>query len=145
MVWYLPLKLSVTEDSQTAKTGLTIKIFLWNWHTYNTTSPHDELPLNRRKENNFFKGIHIFKKNALSTHLYVFLYRYFLRLYFWGDNSVGVINSMIYRLLTIPLSAKNYAKELHTIYSIDLYNGCTLSLFPVYLHVFPWILLIIAS
>ena len=30
-----------------------LKISLWNWHIfYNLTSPHDELPLHQRKENN---------------------------------------------------------------------------------------------
>ena len=43
----LPLNLSVIE------TVLTIKIVLWNWHTVYPMC-HDELPLRRRKENNFF-------------------------------------------------------------------------------------------
>ena len=46
----LPLKLAVTEDGQTAKTGLTIKIYLWNWHIIYPTSHHDEFPLYRRKD-----------------------------------------------------------------------------------------------
>ena len=34
IVWYLPLKLSVTEDGLTAEIGLTITILLLNWHIY---------------------------------------------------------------------------------------------------------------
>ena len=38
LVWYLPLKLSVTEDGPKAETGLTIKILLWQWHIIYPTS-----------------------------------------------------------------------------------------------------------
>ena len=53
MVRYLPIKLSVTEDSLAAETGLKIKTLLWDWQIIYPTSHHDELPLYRRKENNF--------------------------------------------------------------------------------------------
>ena len=43
---------SIFEDVLTAETGLTINIFLLYWLIYSRTSPHDELPLYQRKENN---------------------------------------------------------------------------------------------
>ena len=50
---FLPLKLSVNENGLSAETGPTIKkLLLWNWHIFHPTSPHDELPLHQRKENN---------------------------------------------------------------------------------------------
>ena len=50
----LPLKLPITEDGLTAKTGPAIKnkwnILLWNRHILHPTSPHSELSLHRQKE-----------------------------------------------------------------------------------------------
>ena len=49
-----PSHVSVTEDGLTAETELTIRVLLSNWHIIYPTSYHDELPLYRQKENNFF-------------------------------------------------------------------------------------------
>ena len=51
------LKSSVTEGGLKAKTGLTIKVFLWNQHIINPTSHHDETPLHQQKGNNLLKLI----------------------------------------------------------------------------------------
>ena len=40
IIWYLPLKLSITDDGLAAKSCLTIlKKLLCNWHIFNPTSP----------------------------------------------------------------------------------------------------------
>ena len=42
---HIPLKLSFTQNVLTAKTRLTIKILVWNWHT-NKRTPHIKLSYN---------------------------------------------------------------------------------------------------
>ena len=41
-MWYLPLKLSVTEDGLSAETSLAINILLRNWHIIYRTSHHPQ-------------------------------------------------------------------------------------------------------